>query len=799
MKTIKPPILQFHLILFLLIAYAGTEANSQTVGIQADLSATELASGEDVTLTFSTDAPSDIYFFSTEVEFDPDQLEFTNAAPAGAMSPDGEIIFDEISPGIYGISVTRTDPLPNPVSDDLLQVTFTVKQYPNAGDGEISYTNINFADSQGGDIDFTAPQDAEYIVEKTIVDLSLTTTASNTVTEGDSYEATGEIFASGITVDDENTDTLNVWIGVNDDNTNPSTWTPDKWELMTFVDQTETDYFTYSKNVAFQRPTGTYYIALRGEIVNSVSYSYGGIGGFWDATEHPSAMLEIEQQGQYQYTVAEWTFEDDIYTPKRATFPNQQSELELIGASMNGFTSSAANSNGWDSFAEETNYWQVTINTEGLTDLKLSSDQSGGSSTGPRDFKIQHGTDGNSWTDLAGGDIVVDSGTQESIEQQPLPASLENQPTVYIRWVQTTNVRVDGDTEEDISSGGTSRIDDILITGQAITPTRVDVWPGDTNKDDTVNEIDVLELATYWLSEGPPAIYSSIQFEAREVEEWIPAFVTDVDANGDGRIDQNDLQPIGLHFDETVPNPPGVSGTPELPIAQLKINPLEAGETADIFLTTSDPIDITGVSFRIDVAGAENQAWSITAIEPTNWGEAWMDENRLLQFTRQKEGIFAAALVHKGWAAPKSTSSLMKITIRANSNWKSEQVIRLLQGTVTANGQTSELINAEMSASTAVSIDPVTDERPLRTELLPNYPNPFNPVTSIPFTLSEPGAAQIDVFDAIGRKVAGVQYDARPAGSYTFRFDASALSSGLYLYRLRANGVVQTRKMMLLK
>jgi hypothetical protein len=141
----------------------------------------------------------------------------------------------------------------------------------------------------------------------------------------------------------------------------------------------------------------------------------------------------------------------------------------------------------------------------------------------------------------------------------------------------------------------------------------------------------------------------------------------------------------------------------------------------------------------------------------------------------------------------------MKITIRANSNWKSEQVIRLLQGTVTANGQTSELINAEMSASTAVSIDPVTDERPLRTELLPNYPNPFNPVTSIPFTLSEPGAAQIDVFDAIGRKVAGVQYDARPAGSYTFRFDASALSSGLYLYRLRANGVVQTRKMMLLK
>ena len=798
MKTIKPPILQFHLILFLLIAYAGTEANSQTVGIQADLSATELASGEDVTLTFSTDAPSDIYFFSTEVEFDPDQLEFTNAAPAGAMSPDGEIIFDEISPGIYGISVTRTDPLPNPVSDELLQVTFTVKQYPNAGDGEISYTNINFADSQGGDIDFTAPQDAEYIVEKTIVDLSLTTTASNTVTEGDSYEATGEIFASGITVDDENTDTLNVWVGVNDENTNPSTWTPDKWELMTFVDQTETDYFTYSKNVAFQRPTGTYYIALRGEIVNSVSYSYGGIGGFWDATEHPSAMLEIEQQGQYQYTVAEWTFEDDIYTPKRATFPNQQSELELIGASMNGFTSGAANSNGWDTFAEGTNYWQIQINTEGLKDLKLSSDQAGGSSTGPKDFQVQYSTDGSTWNDLVGGVIEVGSTAQESIDQLQLPASLENKPNVYIRWVQTSDVRVDGDTENDISSGGTSRIDDIIITGLAVTPTRVDVWPGDTNSDNTVNENDVLELATYWLSEGPPAIYPSIQFEAREVEEWVPAVVTDVDANGDGRVDQNDLQPIGLHFDETVPDT-GVSGTPESPIAQLEINPLKAGETADIFLTTSDPIDVTGVSFRIDIVGAEDKAWTVSSIEPNNWGEAWMNENRLLQFTRQKEGIFAAALVHKGWADPISTSSLMKITVRANSNWESGQVIRLLQGAVTANGQTSELTNAELSASTAVSIDPVVDERPLKTELLPNYPNPFNPVTSIPFTLSEPGAAKIEVFDAIGRKVAGVRYDTRPAGSYTYSFDASALSSGLYLYRLRVNGVVMTRKMMLLK
>src|SRR6056297_4358104 len=159
MKTIKTPILYFHLILLLIVLLANKPANAQSVGIQADLSATELISGETVTLTFSTDTAADIYFFSAEIEYDPDQLEFISADPAGAMLPDGEIIFDEISPGIYGVSVTRTDPLASAVQDDLLQVTFKVKQYPNAGGGEISYSNINFADSQGNDIGFTAPQD----------------------------------------------------------------------------------------------------------------------------------------------------------------------------------------------------------------------------------------------------------------------------------------------------------------------------------------------------------------------------------------------------------------------------------------------------------------------------------------------------------------------------------------------------------------------------------------------------------------------------------------------------------------
>src|SRR6056297_3753490 len=198
MKTIKTPILYFHLILLLIILLANKPANAQSVGIQAELSATELISGETVTLTFSTDTAADIYFFSAEIVYDPDQLVFVNAEAAGAMLPDGQIVFNQISPGVLGISVTRTAPLLSPTTDALLQVIYSVKKYPMAGEGGISYSNISFADSQGNDIDFTAPVDAEYSVKKTIVDLSLTIPPSITVTEGESFNATGEIFATGI-------------------------------------------------------------------------------------------------------------------------------------------------------------------------------------------------------------------------------------------------------------------------------------------------------------------------------------------------------------------------------------------------------------------------------------------------------------------------------------------------------------------------------------------------------------------------------------------------------------------------
>ncbi|MFZ1518399.1 MAG: T9SS type A sorting domain-containing protein [Ignavibacteriaceae bacterium] len=88
---------------------------------------------------------------------------------------------------------------------------------------------------------------------------------------------------------------------------------------------------------------------------------------------------------------------------------------------------------------------------------------------------------------------------------------------------------------------------------------------------------------------------------------------------------------------------------------------------------------------------------------------------------------------------------------------------------------------------------------PLKFVLEQNYPNPFNPVTSINYSISEKSFTTLKIYDIIGNEVASLVNEEKSAGNYIVNFDASKLSSGVYLYKLQSNGFTQTKKMMLLK
>ncbi|MBX2992038.1 MAG: T9SS type A sorting domain-containing protein [Bacteroidetes bacterium] len=95
----------------------------------------------------------------------------------------------------------------------------------------------------------------------------------------------------------------------------------------------------------------------------------------------------------------------------------------------------------------------------------------------------------------------------------------------------------------------------------------------------------------------------------------------------------------------------------------------------------------------------------------------------------------------------------------------------------------------------------VQEQTPHEFALLQNYPNPFNPTTTIRYAIpgGTHGRASLRVYDLLGREVATLVNEVKAPGSHQVTWDATGLASGIYLYRLRAGGFAQTRKILLAK
>jgi predicted GH43/DUF377 family glycosyl hydrolase len=80
-----------------------------------------------------------------------------------------------------------------------------------------------------------------------------------------------------------------------------------------------------------------------------------------------------------------------------------------------------------------------------------------------------------------------------------------------------------------------------------------------------------------------------------------------------------------------------------------------------------------------------------------------------------------------------------------------------------------------------------------------NYPNPFNPTTNIEFSISKSGFVALKVYNILGEEVANLVSEQLTPGKYKYDWDASALASAVYLYRLEAGDYVEVKKMVLMK
>ena len=96
-------------------------------------------------------------------------------------------------------------------------------------------------------------------------------------------------------------------------------------------------------------------------------------------------------------------------------------------------------------------------------------------------------------------------------------------------------------------------------------------------------------------------------------------------------------------------------------------------------------------------------------------------------------------------------------------------------------------------------VDHKTGNLPGQFALEQNYPNPFNPTTVVRYQLPLASNVRLTVYDLLGREVSTLVNEREGPGSYEVKFDGAGLSSGVYFYRLTADNLVQTRKLMLLR
>ena len=119
--------------------------------------------------------------------------------------------------------------------------------------------------------------------------------------------------------------------------------------------------------------------------------------------------------------------------------------------------------------------------------------------------------------------------------------------------------------------------------------------------------------------------------------------------------------------------------------------------------------------------------------------------------------------------------------------------------TMTGGSAQANRPNTCFTFTTGVGVNPTGSELPKVYSLSQNYPNPFNPVTKINFALPKNGLVTLKIYDVLGREVRALVNEVKSAGQYSVDFNASEFSSGVYFYKLEADGFSDIKRMMLIK
>ncbi|WP_040516853.1 T9SS type A sorting domain-containing protein [Gracilimonas tropica] len=228
--------------------------------------------------------------------------------------------------------------------------------------------------------------------------------------------------------------------------------------------------------------------------------------------------------------------------------------------------------------------------------------------------------------------------------------------------------------------------------------------------------------------------------------------------------------------------------------------------------TNSDgePIGVKGngtldISFYSDQNGTPGQLVKTKSVDFTELGNGWQQ----IDVRDWNIEVTAGETFHIVYKANVDNVSTNKIPLRLDDGTGEQGVTNLIYSVSgfdpmftddASNGEYGVWNNIVLAEEVVTSNENQVSEKPQRISLLQNYPNPFNPTTTIRYSLDHAQTVRMDVFNMQGQKVATILKDQnQAAGEHSVTFDASTLSSGVYMYRLSTANKSFTRQMVLIK
>ncbi len=329
------------------------------------------------------------------------------------------------------------------------------------------------------------------------------------------------------------------------------------------------------------------------------------------------------------------------------------------------------------------------------------------------------------------------------------------------------------------------------------------VWPGDINRNGTVELTDVNALGVYWGLRGPgrPGEADPLQWKAQFSGRYPAPGAADADADGSGRIDEQDVIPVARNWNLTrgsaAAKQANRAAEPASGSVRLQVEP--AGEglwRVKVRLDSEQPQSVTGVTFRMKKASSGYE------FKGVKLGDAWPQTPIYIVNEERETGVLAGGFVLTPEAGGMVRSgSLIDIILAGERAPQAGDFVFENMTLVGQNGAARTVLSElDVDSNTPVPFDFTVSQA---------YPNPFNPSTRIDYVLRQAGDIEVSVYSVTGQRVLREQLGRQDAGRYSWQWRgqdgrSNPVSSGVYYIRLRAvvegqAALVQQRKVVLLK